>query len=139
MIAIFGTSIGPFIIWMIFYDRWEYLNIQSLYSVRFILKKWHFYQAVILNTFLLTFYELCGFFLKYYVNPTMTEYTHQLKKKKLIQQDEFWQHNLIKIVKKKSSKVRNEVKNRKNQKRKPTTQEELHSAKLVRTVTHGYQ
>lgn len=36
--AIMATSIGPFILWMIFYDRWTYLNVQSTYSVRFILK-----------------------------------------------------------------------------------------------------
>lgn len=41
--AVFATSIGPFIIWMIVYDRWTFLNEQSIYSVRFILTKWHFY------------------------------------------------------------------------------------------------
>ena len=38
MVAFFGTSIGPFVFWMIYYDRWESLNTQSVYSVRFILK-----------------------------------------------------------------------------------------------------
>jgi uncharacterized Tic20 family protein len=137
IISIFLTSIGPFIIWMIFYDRWTLLNVQSEYSVRFILKQWHFYQAVILNTFFISFYEICKFFLKYYVNPTMVEYTHQLRKKELIKDDQFWQEDLIKIVKKNSSKVRLDKKRRKNKKNKKAIQDEIYSAKLVRSVTHG--
>lgn len=74
ILAVIVTSIIPFIIWMIIYDRWLYLNIQSTYSVRFILKKWHFYQAVILNTFFISFAEICRFFLKFYIDPTMVEY-----------------------------------------------------------------
>lgn len=41
--AVLATSIGPFIIWMVVYDRWTFLNDQSIDSVRYILTKWHFY------------------------------------------------------------------------------------------------
>lgn len=76
LFSVMATSVGPFVIWMIVYDRWTFLNTQSYFSVRSILQKWHYYLIVVLNTFLISFYEICKFFLKYYVNPTMTEYTH---------------------------------------------------------------
>ena len=43
LFSVLGTSVIPFILWMIFYDTWVTLNIQSEYSVRFILRQWHYY------------------------------------------------------------------------------------------------
>ena len=63
--AIFATSIAPFVIFMIVYDRWEYLNVQSIYSVRFILGHWHYYIVVLLNIFIISFYEIVRFFMRF--------------------------------------------------------------------------
>jgi magnesium-transporting ATPase (P-type) len=114
--AIFVTSIGPFIFWMVVYDSWTFLNTQSIFSVRFILTKWHFYQCVILSTFFISFYEIYKFFLKYYMNPTMTEYFHLLAKKKLIHEEDFWHENVIQMVKKKSASERELKYKQKNKK-----------------------
>lgn len=138
LVAVFLTSLTPFILWMVFYDRWTALNTLSNYSVWFILGNWHYYQAVLLNTFFVCFYEICRFFLKYYINPTMTEYTLQLRKKKLIQDEQFWQEDLIEIVKKNSSKFRanKKVRNDNDTLKQTNPQDDMHSTKLVRTITH---
>lgn len=135
--AVFVTSLIPFSIFVIVYDNWEWLNTQSLYSANFILSRWHFYQTVILNIFFISFYEICKFFLKFYINPTMTEYTMQLRKKGLINDPLFWQEGLIKVVKKNSSKVRTRKKRRKHFKATNSINDEYESHKIVEAITHA--
>lgn len=108
--AIFVTSLIPFILFMIIYDRWSFINTQSIFSVRFILRQWHYYIVVLLNIFIISFYEIVKLFMKYQLNPTMTEYFQQLTTKKLVDDEHFWTEDLIKEVKKKSSEVRVEKK-----------------------------
>jgi hypothetical protein len=53
----------------------------------------------------------------------------------LIKDAQFWQEDLIKIVKKNSSRVRTEKKRRKGKKK--TKVDEMYSARVVRSITHG--
>lgn len=133
--AIFATSIGPFIAWMILYDRWTFLNTQSDYSIRYILSKWHYYLCVVISTFVISFFEICKFFLKFYVNPTMNEYYRTLWNRNLTEDPDLWEENIIQQVKKNSASERAQTYLKKNSKKTFTKEEEDYSAKVVRAIT----
>ena len=69
----------------------------------------------------------------------MTEYTQQLNKNRLLVDDEFWQEDLIKIVKKNSSRFRTEKTLKKSQKMNMRKiREEAKSSQKVKEITHKH-
>lgn len=58
IMAVFLTSLAPFYLFVIWYDRLLSWNIYSTYSMRFILKTWDYYIICLICTFTVCLFEI---------------------------------------------------------------------------------
>ena len=94
------TSVVPYYLFMWFYDHFTFANENSTYSARFALQTWQFYAAVGICVMILIFGEIVKLFGKYYIRPTMVEYTKQLRRKKRLDDPKYFSEKMIATVKK---------------------------------------
>lgn len=99
--AIVLTSLVPFFLFVVYYDRWTSWNLYSTYSMRFILQCADFYLVCIVCTMGVCFIEICKFFLKFYTTPSLVEYVLKLKKLGFLGEEKYFKRGVIEIVKEK--------------------------------------
>ena len=93
------SSLLPYIIFMYVYDHFTLVNSQSSFSARYAMGTWQFYACVGMNVIVLTFGEIIKLFGKYYVRPTMVEYTKQLRRKRRLDQPFYFDKKIVDLVK----------------------------------------
>ena len=74
LVAIFLTSIFPYFLFMYWYDRWDWINVESSYSTDVLFKTIHFYLLVSINCMYVTIGEMLYLMKIYRMKPTLAEY-----------------------------------------------------------------
>ena len=134
IITIFISSLAPFFLFMALYDRAYSVNLYSDHSARFLLGNTIFYLCIILNIFCIVFLDICRWFIRFYVNPTLVEYVLKLKKEGLIDKPQYMTHEIIESIKRHHPELQKTSKYKKSIKRR---NKETEGFKIVRQVTRS--
>lgn len=93
------TSIVPFFAFMLIYDRFVSLNLESDYSAFTLLRSFHYYLTVTINMTLVALFEIASLLKSYGIKPTLVDYVRVLIKSGDIGNKESLNEKIIKKIK----------------------------------------
>lgn len=94
------TSIVPYYLFMYWYDRWTWVNLESSYSTHVLFRSYHFYLCVSINCMIVILFEMFQLMKYYRIKPTLAEYFKMLIHVGKEENPIYFQEKAIKAIKK---------------------------------------
>lgn len=100
ILVILFTSVVPYFLFMYWYDRWDWINVESTYSASKLFFSPHFYLCVAINCMYVVISEVFHLIKYYRISPTLAEYFKLLIKRNKDTNPSYFNEKILREIKK---------------------------------------